>query len=317
MQPRENSLSGWTFIAFPLAIIIVFTALPTVAGVALSLFEWSGGDSARFIGVENFHRILRDPTLGHALRNTLIFAAVNVPLTIALAFPIAVALHARWFVGRTLMRTLYFMPMVISIVAIGLIWRWVLEPSSAGILNQTLAGIANLPHTLATGISADFAQWLGVGTPVQVTWPNWLGNSAWGLGSVIVISTWRGVGFAIVLYLAAVGNVSQSQYDAAAVDGASPWQAMWRVTWPSVRPMTIFLLITGMIGALQVFDIVYVMIGQTEQSATDVLNLYLYREFNRSRLGYAATIGVVILTATIAVTFVQLAFLRRWGGERS
>ncbi len=299
-RERSESASGWAFVAFPLAVIFLFTALPTGAGVALSLFEWSGGGAARFIGLQNYRQAVGDDTLHHALRNTLIFALVNVPLTIMVAFPIAVALHARWFIGRTLARTLFFMPMVISIVAIGLIWRWVLEPSSAGLLNHLLDGAVNLPHAL------------GLGPAVQADWPNWTGNNPWGLATIIAVSTWRGLGFAIVLYLAAIGNVPQSYYDAAAVDGAGPWRTMWRITWPCVWPMTFFLLVTTMITALQVFDIVYVMIGEIEQPWTDVLNLYLYREFRQSRLGYAATVGVVVLCATVLITLVQFfGFARR------
>ncbi len=297
---RRTPWNGWAFVAFPLAIILVFSALPTVAGVALSLFEWTGGGAARFVGLENFQRAVHDATLLTALRNTLIFAIITVPLMIVLAFPLAVALHARWFVGRTLMRTVFFLPTVISIVAIGLLWRWVLEPSSAGLLNHFLDALVNLPHALRLA-----------STVPPVKWPEWLGNNEWGLATIIGVSTWRSLGFAIVLYLAAIGNVPQSSYDAAAVDGASPWQTMWHITWPGVRPMTIFLLITGMIGALQVFDVVLVMIGVFEQAYTDVLNVYLYREFTHSRLGYAATIGVIVLLATVIVTVVELAWARR------
>lgn len=291
---------GWRFIAFPLAIIFLFTALPTLAGVILSLFEWTGGGTAQFVGGRNFAQASSDPALGRALRNTLILALVSVPVTVLFAFPIAVALHAPWFVGRTLVRTLVFMPTIVSIVAIGLIWRWVLEPGSAGLLNNALDTLVALPQTL--GLAAEAP---------NVDWPNFLGGSPWGLGTLIVISVWRALGFSVVLYLAALGGVPQSTYDAAAVDGAGPWQTMWRITWPAVRPMTLFLLITGMIGALQVFDIVYVMIGKVEQPWTDVLNLYLYREFSRSRMGYAATIGVVILAVTSIVTALQLLWLRR------
>ncbi len=299
-QPADPSrLSPWAFVAFPLLIIVVFNAIPTLVGVGLSFFHWLGGGEPTFIGLQNYRQALHDRTLWYALRNTLIFAAVSVPLQVLLAFPLAAALNARWFIGRTVLRTVFFLPMVISIVAIGLIWRWVLEPSSAGLLNYVLDTLVNVPN------------WLGVvDTRTLIDWPDWLGNSPWGLSTIIVVSVWRGLGFSIVLYLAAIGNVPQSLYDAAAVDGAGPWRSMWQITWPGVRPMTFFLLITGMIWALQVFDVVYVMIGRFEQRWTDVLNLYLYREFIASRLGYAATIGVVVLLATIVVTLAQVYWLR-------
>ena len=287
--------AGWSFVAFPLAVLFLFTALPTAAGVALSLFEWGSEATPRFVGLQHYADAVRDPMLRHTLRNTLIFAGLSVPLTVLLAFPVAVALHATWFVGRTALRTLYFLPTVISIVAIGLIWRWVLAPGENGLLNHVLRAVPLL------GLDAAEAM------------PDWLGNSPLGLLTLIIVSTWRNLGFAVVLYLSALGSVSQAQYDAAAVDGATPWQAMWRITWPTVRPMTIFLLITGMIGALQVFDIVWVMIGPHHRSWTDVLNVYLYREFINARPGYAAMIGVVVLGATAAVTAAQLWWLRERG----
>lgn len=297
----RETISGWSFVAFPLAIIFVFVALPTVAGVGLSMVEWQPDGSVAFIGLRNFTHAAQSPEMWRALRNSLIFAMVSVPLTVIVAFPLSVAINASWFVGRTLMRTIFFLPMVISIVAIGLLWRWVLESSDAGLLNNFLDQIAAGLHSV------------GLIKSVPNEWPNWLGNSGWGLTTIIMVSVWRNLGFAIVLYLAALGNVPQSSYDAAAVDGATGWQTMWRITWPAVWPMTFFLLITGMITALQVFDVVYVMVGTLPQAWTDVLNLYLYREFTLGRFGYAATIGVVVLLLTVVVTSVQLLWLRERG----
>jgi len=277
-------MSAWGFIAFPLVIVFLFTALPTVAGVGLSFFEWRGSGLPRFIGLQNYAAAFSEPAFWYALRNTLIFAIVTVPLTVGLAFLIAVALEAPWVRGRTLLRTVFFLPAIVSIVAIGFIWRWVLDPTPSGLLNHVL---------LAIGISQDHL-------------PDWLGNNPWGLFTIIFVSVWRGLGFSVVLYLAALTNVPRSLYDAAAVDGAGSWQTMWHVTRPGVQPMSFFLLVTGMIGALQVFDLVLVMIGTNQQAWTDVLNLFLYREFTASRLGFAAALGVVVLGLTLAVTVLQL-----------
>jgi multiple sugar transport system permease protein len=171
----------------------------------------------------------------------------------------------------------------------------VLDPSPSGLFNHLLTA---------------------AGVPREVL-PDWLGNSAWGLTTIIVISIWRQLGFCIVLYLAALTSVPRSLYDAAAVDGAGGWQTLWNVTWPGVRPMTVFLMITGTITALQVFDIVLLMIGKAQQSGTDVLNLYLYREFTANRLGFAATIGVVVLLLTVAITLAQVWTMRgSTGGAR-
>ncbi len=280
---RSGQINAWGYLAFPLTIVVLFTALPSLAGVALSFFEWSGGGSPRFVGLENYRALFTAGPFLPALRNTLIFALVTVPITIGGSFLAAAALNAEWFRGRTMVRTILFVPTIISIVAIGFIWRWVLDPSPGGLLNTAL-----------TSLGVDRADL-----------PDWLGSSPWALVTIIFVSIWRGLGFAVVLYLAALGGVPRSLYDAAAVDGATAWQTLRHITWPSVRPMTFFLLITGMIGALQVFDVVLVMIGTSAQGWADVLNLYLYREFTLNRLGYASTIGVVILILTILITALQ------------
>lgn len=280
---RSGQINAWGYLAFPLTIVVLFTALPSLAGVALSFFEWSGGGPPRFVGLENYRALFTAGPFLPALRNTLIFALVTVPITVGGAFLAAAALNAEWFRGRTMVRTILFVPTIISIVAIGFTWRWVLDPSPGGLLNTAL-----------TSLGVD-----------RASLPDWLGRSPWALVTIVFVSIWRGLGFAVVLYLAALGGVPRSLYDAAAVDGATPWQTLRHITWPSVRPMTFFLLITGMIGALQVFDVVLVMIGTSAQGWADVLNLYLYREFTLNRLGYASTIGVVILILTILITALQ------------
>ncbi len=290
---RRQSRNAWFFLAFPLTIIVVFTALPSLAGIVMSFFEWSGGGSPRFIGLENYRALNAAGPFWPALRNTLAFAIVTVPITVGGAFLIAAALNAEWFRGRTTLRTILFIPTIVSIVAIGFIWRWVLDPSPAGLLNHVL-------------------EWVGLQREVL---PDWLGHSPWGLATIMAVSIWRGLGFCVVLYLAALGGVPRSMYDAAAVDGATSWQTLWHITWPGVRPMSFFLLITGMIGALQVFDIILVMIGTNATGWTDVLNLYLYREFTLNRLGYASALGVVILLLTIVITAIQWRSMSRSAEE--
>ncbi len=300
----KRNLSPYAFIAFPLAIIFIFTALPTLAGVILSFFEWSGGGMPQFIGLQNYQALSASDNFYFALRNTLIFTAATVPITVILAFLFAVALNAEWFVGRSILRTVFFLPTIISIVAIGFIWRWLLDPSDAGLINHHLTTFLTSIGTL-----------IGNEALTQFEMPDFLGNSPLGLTTIIIVSIWRGLGFSIVLYLATLGSVPRAYYEAAAVDGAGPWKMIWHITWPTVRPMTFFLLITGTITALQVFDIILVMIGTNQQDYTDVLNLFLYREFTQNRLGFAAAIGVVLLVITAVITICQMLFLRLQDSE--
>lgn len=290
----RSSWSGWSFVAFPLAIVFIFTALPTVAGVVLSFFMWNGSAAPTFVGLGNYQAAMtRDPQFWFALRNTLIFAAVTVPVTTILAFLFASALNSRWFVGRTLVRTMFFIPAVVSIIAVGYVWRWMLDPK-AGLLNALL-------------------EWAHLDALFGGEPPAWLGDNPWGLGAMIAVQVWRNLGFCVVLYLAALSQVPKSLYEAAGVDGAGSWRTTWCVAWPSVRPMTAFLLITGAIWALQVFDLVWGIWGEAQMQWTDVLNAHLYREFTHLRISYAATIGVCMLLLTAAVTIAQLKWLKTAG----
>jgi multiple sugar transport system permease protein len=291
---RRSNITAWSFIAFPLAVIALFTALPTLAGIVLSFFEWDGGGVPHFIGLENYRALLADdPQFAYALRNTVLFALITVPLTTVAAFLFAVALHARWFIGSTITRTILFLPTVISIVAVGFIWRWVLDPQS-GLVSASLRG-----SCLDNLFGGEF--------------PLWLGDTPWALAAIIFIQIWRQVGFCVVLYLAALSGVRKSMFEAAGVDGAGSWRTTLHITWPAVRPMTAFLLITGAIWALQVFDLIWVITGGAEQRWTDVLNAHLYREFAANRLGYAATIGVFVLLLSAAVTVAQFRWFRSSG----
>ena len=283
---RRRDLTGWAFVAFPLAVILLFTALPTLAGVCLSFFEWGGSGVPHFVGLEHYRSALsHDRQLWLALRNTLVFAAGTVPVTVILAFLVAVALHAAWFRGRAAARAMFFLPTVMSIVAVGFVWRWMLNPRF-GLLS--------------------------VAGPVHEA-PDFLGDSWLGLGTLMFVQVWRNLGFGVVLYVAALSRVPRPLYEAAGVDGAGAWQSTWRIAWPSVRPMTAFLSITGVIWALQVFDLDLVMTGWSPQRFNDVLNTHIFREFKAGRLGYSATVGVVVLALSGLVTWVQLRWLAARG----
>lgn len=284
----ERAWRGWTFVAFPLAIILIFTAIPTLLGIGLSFFAWDGGGRATFIGLENYRSAFAaDAQLGRSLINTLLFTVFSVPLSVGLGFLIATTLHARWFRGKSLARTMFFLPTVMSIVAVGFTWQWMLN-QRAGVIN------------LLPGVNASNS-------------PDWLGDTWLGLATLTLVQVWRTIGFCIVLYVAALSRVPRSLYEAAAVDGATTWQMTRCITWPAVRPMTAFLSITGTIWALQVFDLDLVMTGAGPQRWLDMINTQLFREFKGGRLGYAATIGVVILAMTTAVAIVQFRWFKKRG----
>lgn len=285
----RRSINAYAYIAFPLAILMVFSLAPTVLGFALSFFQWDGGGTPTFVGLRNFEALFGDHRFGPALSNTLVYVIASVPPAVLIAFMLAVAVHAPWFRGKALVRTLLFMPTIVSIVAIGFVWRWVLDDQT-GLLNWALAPICSL---------------------FGVEPPNWLNEGPWPLVWVIVISVWRNIGFCLVLYLAALASVDDALYEAAELDGASRWDSIRHVTWPQVAPMTVFLIVTGVISALQVFDIVFVMSGRQVGTNVTVLNYEIFNQFRGGQLGYAAAIGVVIFLITALATAAQLGLTAR------
>ncbi|MBL8765374.1 MAG: sugar ABC transporter permease [Phycisphaerae bacterium] len=277
---RGSAWGGWGLIAFPMAVLTVFTLAPTAAGLALSVFEWDGSSAPVFIGARHYAGLLADERFGPALRNTLIFALAGVPLSVLAGFALALACDAPWFRGRAVVRTLLFLPQIVSVAATGLMWRWLLDGTGGA-----------LPGALrSAGIAA----------------PDFLQAGWWPLASLIVIGVWRQAGFCMVLYLAALSNVSRSLYEAGRVDGAGSWGLLRHVTWPQAMPMTGFLTLTGLISALQVFDLVIVLVGDVESPATATLNVLVFREFRQGRLGYASAIGTMIFALTMTVTALGL-----------
>lgn len=301
---RRSPGAAYAFTAFPLAILTTFVVAPAVIGLALSLCEWDGGalivDGAirwpRPVGLANFARMLRDPDISAGLVNTIVFAFGSVVPSVLVGFLLAVGVNARWFVGRAWVQTLLFMPTMVSIVAVGFVWRWVLN-GEAGLLTA--------------GIRAARLAWVfGPSGP-----PDWLTDGRWPLFWIIAISAWRQVGFCVVLYIAALRAIPPSLYEAAEIDGAGAWRRVTAITWPQCAPMTAFLMITGLITALQVFDITYVITGDQPTAATTVLNYEIYQQFTRSAFGYAAAIGALILALTLALTAVQWAVFSRAGAS--
>jgi len=282
----RQTRSAYFFLAFPLGILLLFTLVPTVLGLGLSLFQWNGNGPPAFVGLKNFQALLHDAKFWPALRNTIVYGIVSVPPAVFLAFFLAVAVHARWFRGKALIRTLFFMPTIISVVAIGFVWRWLLD-DQAGLLNYAL-------------------RLVGVDNP-----PNWLQDRYWPLSWITALPTCHTARPCLARHLAAPAGINDTLYEAAEVDGASRMRVLRHITWPQAAPMTAFLMVTGVISALMVFDLVYVVTGATagsisESDRTNVLNLFIFRQFGYSRFGYASAIGVVIFLLTIVATVAQL-----------
>jgi multiple sugar transport system permease protein len=291
LWPRvRRHLTGWTF-AFPfLAIFLVFLAIPIFASFALSftgfglanLQDWF---SAPWVGLENYRKLFSDEVFIKAAKNTAVFVIVGVPLTLALGLVAAVGLNRGLGKLQGIFRVGYYIPVVTSIVAIAVIWRYLLNPEY-GLVNAVLG-------------------------KVGIDGPNWLGEQSTALGSIIALGIWRNFGFDMVVYLAALQAIDPALLEAARVDGANTWQTFRRITLPLLKPATLFLAVLTTAGYLQLFEEPFVMTNGGPLNSTRSVAMYVYEQgFKFLNLGYASAIAYALFVVIIAVAFIQFRLLR-------
>lgn len=285
-------LAGWGFSAPFVILFAVFLLVPIVASFALSFTSFGVGNvqdwgGAEWVGLQNYSELLRDDLFWTAARNTAYFVLVGVPLTIGFALLLAVALNQGIGKLRSLFRVGFYLPVVTSIVAIAVIWRYLLEPD------------VGLVNTLLGRLGVD-----GV---------NWLGNPDTIMPSIIALGVWRNVGFSMVIFLAALQTVDKQLYEAARIDGARAHQLFRHITVPMLRPAILFVAVITSIGYLQVFEEPFVMTGPNggTQQAGMTLSMYVYQEgFRFFNLGYASAIAYALFMAIVVLAVLQFRFLR-------
>ena len=286
----RQHLTGWGF-ALPFVIIfLVFMAGPILASLVLSLTDFGLRDlrnplGTNFVGLQNYAELLGDVTFRTALFNTAYFVVIGVPLTLVLGLAVALALDRGIRQFRTVFRVGFYLPVVTSIVAIAVVWRFVLNPDY-GLLNMALGAI---------GIQG----------------PDWLASPTLAMPSLIVMAAWRNLGFAMVLFLAGLQTIPVQLYEAASIDGAGRWAAFKSVTLPLLRPTLLFALVITTIGYLQVFEEPFVMTGGGPLDRTLSISMYMYQEgFEFFHQGYAAAIAWVLFLLVAIVAVVQFRLLR-------
>lgn len=273
---RQAERAGWLFVAPAMALFLIFTLIPVLAALGLSLTDYDVFSAPRFLGLENYLRLLGDPTFLTTLRNIGYYVLLFVPATLVLALALASALNRRR-PGMTLFRTIYYLPVVTSPVAAATVWIWLLH-GQFGALNEAL----------------------GV---VGIRGPAWLANSSTAMLAIVLVTLWQTVGASTIVYLAGLQGIPRQLYEAAALDGASAWQAFRHITIPQLRATTFFVLAISLIGAFQLFDQAYVMTegGPGQSTLTPVY--YIYETgFNRLRMGYASAQAFTLFLVIVAVT---------------
>jgi ABC-type sugar transport system permease subunit len=293
-QEAQKSLFILSVLA-PMALVFaLFWIYPILRGFWGSLTLWRAFDpNAPFVGWRHYQNLLNDPIFLTALKNTAYYAALYLPAAIVLALIFAMAIEATGGM-RSFFRMLYFIPVVTSTIATALIWTWLYQPSF-GLFNQILQ-ILHLPPQ------------------------SYLNSTSQALPSIVFYALWKNLGFNIVLFIAGLTAIDGTLYDAAKVDGANRWQTFWRITLPLLQPVMAFVIVTGVIGALQVFGPIYVMsatgggLPGGPANSTMVVSVYQWMmAFRELELGYGSAMGVVLFVIILLLTLVQIGFLRtRW-----
>ena len=287
---NKRSLAAWILAGPALTVIVVFFALPVIAGLALSLTDFdlyalADISTMRFVGVQNYLRLLQTPLFWQALGNTLYFVVVGVPVSIGLSLGAALLLSSRFARWQPLFRTALFAPVVTTVVAVAVIWRYLLH-TRYGLINQALEGI---------GIS-----------PV-----NWLGDPHWSMPAIILFAAWKNFGYNMIILLAALQAVPREVYESARVDGAGALRQFIDMTIPMLMPTLVMVCIMTISGYFQLFAEPYVMTqGGPLRSTLSVL-YFMYEEgFRWWNLGNASAVAFLLFLVIFAVSWVLLRFDR-------
>jgi ABC-type sugar transport system permease subunit len=282
---RREAVTAWTFLGVPLAHLAVFSFVPVGFTVYLAFHSWGLLErEQRFVGLANFRELLGDGLFWTTLRNTTVYV-VYVPITMAAAIGLALLLNRRR-AGVRVLRAIVFLPYVTSMVAIAIVWQWMFN-ADFGLVNYAL-------HLLGLA-------------PVD-----WLGSPRFALLSIICVTVWTQVGYQMLIFLAGLQGIPQAYLDAALVDGAGPWQRFRHVTLPLLRPVILFVLVTGIIAGFQVFTLVYMMTEGGPLHSTDVLVYRIYQAaWEFLRFGYASAMALILFAILLAATLAQFRLLGR------
>jgi len=273
------------FVAAPILGFLLFTLYPICFAVYASLTSWNGLGPMTFVGFDNYVALFGDEYFRISMYNTF-FYMIGIPIGLALSLLLALALN-RKIPGRTAFRTIYYVPVISSLAAIAIVWQFAYN-GDFGLINQVLA-------------------WFGI------EGPDWLQNTATVKPAIIIMAIWKGLGYSMLLYLAAIQGVPASLHEAAALDGANSFQRLRNITLPMVRPVTFFLVVTNIIAGSQIFTEINIMTpaGGPEFSSASIVWYIVRKAFKYQQMGYATAMSIVLGVLVFVITFIQFRLNRR------
>lgn len=289
---RKEGIAGLLFVTPAVIYFLVFFLLPLGICIYASFTNWNIlSVKQNFVGVNNYVKIFDDPNFWTALKNTF-YMLIPVPLYLVLALGFAYCCHKK-VPGEKVFRVLYYLPYISSLVALVLIWKWLFN-SQYGLVNNFLG--------IFGGENVD-----------------WLGDPVWTKRMIVIMITWKMIGVIAVYYIAALKNIPETYYEAASIDGATPWQQFRKITLPLLTPTTFYLLVIGIIGSLQTFVEIQLFApdGGREYGVATIVFYIWQKAFGSSQMGYACAVACIFGLFIMALTVVQLVLSRKWvyGGE--
>ncbi len=292
MTRRDWNPIAFVFIAPAVLLFVIFVFIPIFASLFLSFTKFNVLTPPQWVGLQNFRELLfHDPRFWKAFRNTIFYVVGVVPLGIATALLLAVALE-ELRLSKQLFKILYFIPTVTSVVAIAVIWKWLFAGEKFGLINYGLIKLGLTPL-------------------------DWLLSPTWMLPAIMIMSVWAGLGYNMVFFSAGLSTIPHTLYEAARVDGAGWWGQFWHVTLPMLRPTLVFVVIMSVVNSFQVFDQAYIMTGGTGEGVGGVLDggltlvSYLYEQgFQHFRMGYASAIAYAMFGCVFGFTLINIRMLR-------
>jgi multiple sugar transport system permease protein len=287
IRPMKGELIWvWIFLGPTIFGLLFGTLGPVLAAVGISFTEWDVITPPIFAGLENYEKLIADPTFAKALLNTVYYVGVMVPVSTILSLLFAFLLNQR-LRAVTWYRTAYFLPVVSSTVAVALVWSWIYS-KDFGLLNYVLRQFGVEPI-------------------------GWLSSTTWAMPAVIMMGIWGNLGAGIVIFLAGLQSISESYYEAASVDGANGFQRFFRITVPLITPSLFFYFIITMISAFQTFESIYIMTRGGPVNSTTTMVYYIYRNgFRNFKMGYASSQAIVLFSVIMVLTLIYWRLQDRW-----
>jgi len=287
MRTTRYRFSPYLYLIPSLIFLIAFTYYPIFSAIYISLHEWNlFSPQPYFIGLENYRTMADDPLFWRVVRNTLVYVAGTIPITMVIALIMAILLNERLGWMRSVYRVTAFYPTMIPMAAAAMLWVWLLNP-----------GIGLINHYLAE-----------LGVPRI----EWLYDMHWALPAIMLTAIWKNFGYFMLIYLAGLQNLPGELYEAAGLEGAGFWQKVWYITLPLLAPTSIFVLVVGVITSFNVFDLVHLMTQGGPGNRTNVMVYYIYQyAFRFADYGMGSALTVVFVAAILLVILLIMGFLER------